>query len=136
SFLFTPRPGETGVYEEVERPIRRFWHKLSVSPSETKVVYLLDTKENLSYYDAVVQIADFDAARRTVSNPVSITDPKPTCIHEYPRWSPDEQYVVYDSNCSGRFQIYAYRLADGTTHRISPDPGLNYRYACFESVPP
>ncbi len=136
AFLVTPRPGAAGAYEELERPTTRFWHKLSVSPSERRIVYLLDLGESESYYDAVVQIADLDVGRRVVSHPVSITDLQPTCIHEYPRWSPDEQYVLYDSNCSGKFQIYAYRLSDGTTHRISPDPERNYRYACFEGAPP
>lgn len=136
AFLFTPRPGEAGTYEELTRPTRRFWHKLSVSPSERRIVYLLDLGESESYYDAVVQIADLDVAGRAVSHPVSITEEHPSCVHEYPRWSPDEQYVVYDSNCSGRFQIYAYRLSDGTTHRISPDPERNYRYACFDGAPP
>ena len=136
AFLLTPKPGGAGLYEELERPTTRFWHKLSVSPSEKKIAYLLDLGERESYYDAVVQIADLDVTGRVVSTPVSITEARPTCIHEYPRWSPDEQYVVYDSNCSGKFQIYAYRISDGTTHRISPDPGLNYRYACFDGVPP
>jgi len=30
----------------------------------------------------------------------------------HPRWSADEKLILYDSNCSGVFQVYAYRLAE------------------------
>lgn len=41
SFLLTPNPGRVGTYEEISRPTTQLWHKLSVSPSETKVAYML-----------------------------------------------------------------------------------------------
>jgi hypothetical protein len=137
SFLLTPRPGGTSLYEEVRRPFHEIWHKLSVSPGETKVVYMLDRSHGgFSPYEAVLQVADFDVKNRIISNPVSITDPRPTCIYEYPRWSADGTLILYDSNCSGRFQVDAYRLADRSTHRISPDPDLNYKEGSFENAPP
>jgi Tol biopolymer transport system component len=135
SFLLTPRPGGAGVYEEVARPTTKLWHKLSVSPSETKVAYMLDLDGDMSTYrDVVLCHADFDAASRVVSNPVPFTEDDPRDISEYPRWSADETLVVYDSNRSGRYQAYAYRLADRTTVRLS-DGRSNVQFGNFENVP-
>jgi Tol biopolymer transport system component len=136
SFLLTPRPGGVGLYEEIARPTTQLWHKLSVSPSETRVAYMLDFDADMStYQDVVLYYADFDAERLVVSNPVAITDSDPRDICEYPRWSADESLIIYDSNRSGIYQMYAYRLADGTTTRISTDATTNSQFGNFENVP-
>jgi hypothetical protein len=135
SFLLTPRPGGIGTYEEIARPTTKLWHKLSVSPSETKVAYMLDNDNNMSTYeDVVLYYADFNAATRTVSNAVAITTDDPRTIEEYPRWSADESLIIYDSNHSGQYQMYAYRLSDKTTVRIS-DGASNSQFGCFEDLP-
>ena len=116
SFLLTPRPGSIGVYEEITRPTTQLWHKLSVSPSETRVTYMLDNNADMSSYnDVVLYYADFDVRTRVVSNPVAITTYDLSQISEYPRWSADESLILYDSNRSGVYQMYAYRLSDRTT---------------------
>ncbi len=74
-------------------------------------------------------------ATRTVSNPVRFTDYDPSHVCEYPRWSADESLIIYDSNRSGVYQMYAYRLADRTTARISSDPSSNSQFGSFENVP-
>ena len=136
SFLLTPRPGSGGVYQEIARPTTQLWHKLSVSPSETKVAYMLDFDDNMSTYeDVVLYYADFDKERLVVENPVAISDADPADICEYPRWSADESMIIYDSNRSGSYQMYAYRLADRTTVRISPDATTNSQFGSFEDVP-
>ena len=136
SFLLTPKPGGIGTYEEITRPTTSLWHKLSVSPSETKVAYMLDNDFNMSTYnDVVLYYADFDLATRTVSNPVPITDYNLNHICEYPRWSADESLIIYDSNRTGVYQMYAYRLADRTTATISSDPWSNSQFGSFENVP-
>ncbi len=136
SFLLTPRPGRVGTYEEISRPTTQLWHKLSVSPSETKVAYMLDNDANMSTYnDVVLYWADFDAATRVVSSPVAITDYDPSHVCEYPRWSADESLIIYDSNRSGVYQMYAYRLADRATARISPDPAVKTQFGNFEDLP-
>ena len=136
SFLLTPRPGGVGVYEEITRPTRKLWHKLSVSPSERRVAYMLDNDDNMSTYeDVVLYYADFDPATLTVSNPVAITDYDPNHICEYPRWSADESLVLYDSNRTGAYQMYAYRLADRMTARLSSDATTNSQFGSFEDVP-
>ncbi len=136
SFLLTPRPGGVGTYEEIARPTTNLWHKLSVSPSETKVAYMLDNDANMSTYnDVVLYYADFDLATRTVSNPVRFTDYDTSHICEYPRWSADESLIIYDSNRSGVYQMYAYRLADRATVRISSDAHSDSQFGSFENVP-
>jgi len=135
SFLLTPSPGRTGVYEEIVRPTTRLWHKLSLSPSETKVAYMLDLDDNMSTYrDVVLCYADFDAASRVVSNPVAFTEDDPNDISEYPRWNADETLIIYDSNRSGRYQLYAYRLADRMTVRLT-DGRSNAQFGNFENLP-
>lgn len=136
SFLLTPSPGRVGVYEEIVRPTRQLWHKLSVSPSERRVAYMLDNDDDMSTYnDVVLYYADFDATTRTVSNPVAITDYDPAHICEYPRWSADESLILYDSNRTGVYQMYAYSLADRLTARLSSDPTTNSQFGSFEDVP-
>jgi hypothetical protein len=135
SFLLTPSPGRVGVYEEIVRPTDRLWHKLSVSPRETKVAYMLDLDGDMSTYrDVVLYYGDFDASARVVSNPVAFTEDDPNDISEYPRWSEDEALILYDSNRSGRYQLYAYRLADRMTVRLS-DGRSNVQFGNFEGVP-
>jgi len=136
SFLLTPNPGKLGKYEEIERPDERLWHKLSVSPDETKVAYMLDNDRKLwTYNDVVIAIADFDTNRLIVSNPKVITEMDLENIYEYPRWSEDGQCLVYDSNKSGTFQVYAYHLESKETTNISPDKERNYRFAHCENMP-
>jgi len=135
SFLLTPSPGRAGVYEEIVRPTARLWRKLSVSPSETKVAYMLDFDDDMStYQDVVLYYADFDARSRVVSGPVAFTEEDPNDISEYPRWNADETLIIYDSDRSGTYQMYAYRLADRMTVRLS-DGRSGAQFGSFENLP-
>ena len=136
SFLLTPNPGKLGKYEEIKRPTDKLWHKLSVSPSETKVAYMLDNDRKLyTYRDVVIAIADFDKVNLRVEKQIIITEMNKDYIYEYPRWTKDESYVIYDSDKSGKYQIYAYHLEKKTTTRISPDITRDYRFGNFENLP-
>lgn len=137
SFLLTPNPGNIGTYEEIARPTSYIWHKLSVSPSETKICYMLDMQASSSesYADSVLYYADFDINTLVVSNPVQITRFTMDYVDEYPRWSSDETIIVYDSNRTGTYQLYGYRLSDGVTRRISPNTGVNCNFGNFENTP-
>jgi Tol biopolymer transport system component len=135
SFLLTPNPPYMGDYEEITRPTTQMWHKLSVSPSETKVAYMLDFDDDMgTYADVVLYWARFDLRTRTVYDPVAITLDDPRTIEEYPRWSADESAIIYDSNRSGEYQMYMYRLADGKTVRISAS-GSDTQFGNFENLP-
>lgn len=135
SFLLTSSPGERGEYEEIERPTTLYWHKLSVSPSETKVTYMRYGPNDRAFEDAVICYADFDVNSRVISNEVVVTRANPDCIFEYPRWSKDEKYLIYDCNMTGVFQIYAYRLSDGYIRIISLNSDINSMYGNFDSLP-
>jgi len=135
SFLLTPSPGEKGIYEEITRPNTLYWHKLSLSPSETKVAYMRYGPNDRAFEDAVICYADFDVNSRVISNEVVVTQANPNCVFEYPRWSKDEKYLIYDSNITGVFQIYAYRLSDGYVRIISLNSNINSMYGNFERLP-
>jgi Tol biopolymer transport system component len=136
SFLLTPDPGTRGLYEEIERPTSLVWHKLSVSPSETRVAYMLDYDGNIpTYADSVICFAELDIQALKIYNQVQVTPDDPHFIQEYPAWNRDESLLVYDSNEAGFYQVYAYRLADGTTTRISSERGVTEQFAAFEGVP-
>jgi hypothetical protein len=135
SYLLTPEPGEKGTYEEVQRNTSYFWHKLSVSPSETKVAYMRYGPNDRPFEDAVICYADFDVEARVISNHVQVTAPNPNASCEYPRWTGDEKYLIYDCNDSGRFQIYAYRLSDGYVRVLSPNPGVDSQYGNLFGIP-
>jgi len=64
SFVLTPSPGKRGKYQEIERPTQLYWHKLSLSPSETKVAYMLDNDNNIpAYNDDVICYAELISGR-------------------------------------------------------------------------
>jgi Tol biopolymer transport system component len=138
SFLLTPDPGGVPIYQEITRPVSatQLWHKLTVSPSETKVAYMLDNNGDMSSYnDVVLYYADFDVNTRVVSNPVAITTYDLSQISEYPAWSADESVIIYDSDRSGIYQTYAYNLADRTTTVLSDNTAVNFQFADFENLP-
>lgn len=120
SYLLTPNPGGKPKYEKLKRPTGNAWHKLSVSPSETKVAYMLDHDGWVhTYEDAVIAWAAFDVARRRIVNQKTVTERHKGYVDEYPRWSRDEKFILYDSNRSGRYQVYAFNLESGTTTVVS-----------------
>lgn len=136
SYLLTPNPGQAGTYEEITRPTNLPWHKLTVSPSETRVAYMLDNDGDVrTYNDSVICFADFDLNTLTISNQVQITNYNIKYVDQYPSWSPDENLIIYDSGKSGIHQIYIYQLADGITKKISPNAGHSYQYGNFKNTP-
>lgn len=136
SWLLQMRPGKKGIYQQLSRPTTKQWHKLSVSPDEKRVCYMLDNNEDItSYEDVVIAYADFDKETLAITNQVIITDDDRSCICEYPRWTPDGKYIVYDSNRSRKYQVYAYRLSDGVTTRLSKDASVNDMFAHFKGAP-
>jgi hypothetical protein len=138
SYLLTPKPNGDPTYEQITRPVpeNQVWQQLSVSPSETKVVYMLDgTDDMVTKNQNVLYYADFDVKTRTVSHPVAITTLDPSQISEDPAWNADESTIIYDSNRSGVYQVYAYHLANHTTTLLSDNPLTGFQSAVFENVP-
>lgn len=135
SYLLTPVPGELGTYEEIQRNTPYYWHKMSLSPSETKVAYMRYGASERAYEDAVICYADFDVDSRVMSGHTCVTESDPNTVCEYPRWTLDDAVVIYDCNYTGRFQIYAYRLSDGAVRLLSQNPGVDSQYGGFFRVP-
>jgi Tol biopolymer transport system component len=134
------RPGGLGKYERVQMPSNQFFHKACISPSETKITYMYDNDNNgATYNDVQIAWAKFDVKGLRVYDQKLITPLNLKTISEYPKWSPDETLILYDSNkeSGGRevYQIYAYRIADGVERRISPDPTKNYQFVCAMGLP-
>lgn len=139
-FLLTPAAEGKAQMEPVKFAfsLPGLLDRLSVSPSETKVCYELQKGFGAYKYPGrTLYVADFDVATRTVSNPKAITDtePDPNVLWLYPCWTKDESAVVYYSDESGKPQLYLYRLADGSTIRVSTNPNATYKHPCAEATP-
>jgi Tol biopolymer transport system component len=139
-FLLTPAAEDKAKMEAVKFAfaLPGLLDRLSVSPSETKLCYELQNGFGAYKYPGrTLYIADFDVATRTVSNPKAITDtnPDPNVLWLYPCWTKDESAVIYYSDKTGKPQLYLYRLADGSTVRVSTNPNATYKHPCAEATP-
>lgn len=137
-FLLTPIPGQTGKYEPVKfvRCPLGLSERASISPNEKRITYELNRDyRGFSYNNHPLIIADFNLETLTVSRPIVISKPKWYECDIYPRWTKDESAVIYHSNRSGKWQLYKYDLADGTTVKVSTDSTVDYKYFCGEESP-
>jgi hypothetical protein len=139
-YLLTPNPGGLGKYERVEMPSNQYFHKACISPSETKIAYMYDNdNDGATYNDVQIAWAKLDLENLRVHDQKFITPDDRRTIDEYPKWSPDETMVLYDSNKvkggGDLYGIYACRIADGVERLISPDPGKNFQFACVLGLP-
>jgi len=135
-FLFDPK---TKQYYPVERPGKCLTHKLSVSPSETRIVYMKDLDGSFNTYnDAVIAYAEFDLDNRIVKNELVISKRDKSHIDMYPRWSYDERFIIYSSSRGGTMwgmKQYMYNLDTKETHMISNPHFEIDMYPCFEDLP-
>jgi Tol biopolymer transport system component len=139
-YLLTPSPGALGKYERVQMPTNHYVHKLCISPSETKITYMFDNDNNgATYNDVQITWARFDAKSLKVWDEKRITPDDRATIDEYPKWSPDETMVIYDSDKAapgkGVMQIYSHRIADGVERILSLDPRENDQFPCVLGFP-
>jgi Tol biopolymer transport system component len=139
-YLLTPAPGELGKYERVQMPTNNYVHKLCISPSETKITYMFDNDNNgATYNDVQIAWARFDAKALKVWDQKLITPDDRATIDEYPKWSPDETCVLYDSDKAdpgkGVMQIYSHRIADDTEQIVSLNPKENDQFPCVLGYP-
>lgn len=136
-FLMTRRDGQKPLYERIDCELvrRGLLDRVSVSPSETKVCF--EFQNGFEYKDPgrTLYIADFDAMSRQITNLKAIANKegKPYWF-AYPRWIEGEAAVVYHMS-AGKGQLYVYRLADGSTRRVSTNAAADYRYPHGEAAP-
>lgn len=139
-YLLTPNPGGIGKYERVQMPSSQYFHKACISPSETKITYMYDNDNNgATYNDVQIAWAKFSAKDLRVDEQKLITQDHPSSIEEYPKWSPDETMVLYDSNRESGggkiYQIYAHRISDGVEKNISPADSKSVQFVCVIGHP-
>jgi hypothetical protein len=133
--------GEKGKprYEPIacELATKGLLDRVSVSPSEQKVCFEFQTGFTYKDPGRALYIADFDAAKRTITNLKAIANQERKPFwYAYPRWIEGEAAVVYHMmNQTGKGQLFVYRLDDGSTRRVSANPGADYRYPHGEAAP-
>lgn len=123
-------------YEPIKRSRKHPWHRLNFSPSGKKVTYMKDMDGKLmTYLDCVIAYADFDSESLTVSNEVTITSADSSYIDMYPKWSPDEAFILISSDRSGNMLQYAYSLESRKLQLVSGHGISVDKYALFENCP-
>ncbi len=138
-YLMTRSAGGRPRYEPIACELTRkgLLDRVSVSPSEKKVCFEFQT--GFAYKDPgrTLYIADFDAAKRTITNLKAIANEEGKPFwYAYPRWIEGEAAVVYHMmNQTRKGQLYVYRLEDGSTRRVSTNAGADYRYPHGEAAP-
>ena len=126
----------THATQEVSRPHQYPVHKLSVSPSETRICYMKAVNGNpLKYKGSVIAYAELDLENLVVKNEVLISPDDRSYTDMYPRWSPDEKHIMYSSSRSGTIQQYLYSLETKETHLVSVLSPFGDMYPNFEDMP-
>jgi hypothetical protein len=138
-FLISHRETAKPLYERIrcELVSKGELHRASISPSEKRICFEFLKGHKFQEPGHTLYIADFDAQRRTITNPKAIAneDGKPFW-YAYPRWIEGEAAVVYHmTNQTGKGQLYVYRVADDSTRRVSTNARADYRYPHGESAP-
>ncbi len=138
-YLMTPHAGGKPEYERLDCELAKtgLLDRVNVSPSETKVCF--EHQRGFQHKDPgrTLYVADFDAKRRAITNPKAIANEERKEVwFAYPRWIDGESAVVYHSYQTGKGQLYAYSVKDGSTRRVSTDAQGDYRYPHGEAVPP
>ncbi len=131
--LLDPKTHDT---QEVSRPHQYPVHKLSVSPSETKVCYMKAVNGNpLNYRGSVIAFAEFDRENRIVKNEVVVSLDDRSYTDMYPRWTPDEKFIMYSSSRSGKMRQYLYSIETKETYHVSVFSPHGDQYPSFEDMP-
>jgi hypothetical protein len=137
-FLMTRREGAKPLYERIQCELvpKGELHRLSVSPSEKRVCFEFLSGHNFTEPGHTLYLGNFDVEQRTITDLKAIANEAGQPFwYAYPRWIEGEAAVIYHSSETGHNQLYVYRLADGSTKRVSPDPTADYRYPHGEAAP-
>jgi Tol biopolymer transport system component len=137
-FLMTRREGAKPLYERIECELvpKGLFHRVSISPSQTKACFEFLTGFKFTEPGHALYIAEFDVQKRKIANlKVIANEAQKQIWYAYPRWIDGESAVVYHSGETGRNQLYVYRLVDASTKRVSTNPGADYRYPHGEAAP-
>lgn len=144
-FLLTPGDAGSPSYEEISYPYEgTLLHRITVSPSETRIAYMKIAPENLDpvhlriYNSSVIAYADFDAENLRIDNELEITQYDESTRDWYPAWSPDEKVIIWTHGvscpvlgtepCDPSGVVMGHSLETGLTTQISSRDDLEYRY--------
>lgn len=136
-YLITRKPDGHPRYERVDWELnsKGQMHRASISPSEKRICFEYLAGARFTEPGHTLYLADFDAQKRTITNLKAFANPDRKPIwYAYPRWIDGESAIVYHSGETGRNQLYVYRLADGSTRRVSTNPQADYRYPHGEAA--
>ena len=133
-YLMKPGENANPTFERIECELAKtgVLDRISLSPSETRVVFELQPGFQRRVPGRTLYIADFDSKTRTISGAKSFAnaDGKPVWF-AYPRWSKDESAIVY--HAGGK--LFVYRLGDGSIQKVSTNDKADYRYPHMEKAP-
>jgi len=137
-FLLTAGAGATPTYEPVACDLSKTGqlHRASLSPSEKQICFEYLPGFKFREPGHTLYIADFDASKRTITNPRAIANEsgKPQWF-AYPRWIDGEAAVVFHANKTGKGELFVYRVAEKSTTLVSTNPAADYRYPHGEASP-
>ncbi len=135
NFFLTLREGATPIYDFIQCELagKRWLEHVSLSPDEKKVCFEFKVKNP---GPRKLFIADFDAKKPAITNAkVFANEEGKPWWFAYPRWIDGGTAVVYHAGPPDNTQLYVYRLADGSTKRVSTNPNADYRYPHGEDAP-
>jgi hypothetical protein len=133
-YLMTPKPGGKPKFERIQCDLDKagVLARISLSPDETKVCFEYQKGFRHSVPGRTLYLADFDSKKRAMTNfkPIANEEGMPVWF-AYPRWTKDASEIVYHA---GR-KLFLYKLADGSTRKVSTDRNADYRYPHGEATP-
>lgn len=133
-YLMTPSADGKPTYEPIDCELAKkgILDRISISPSEKKVCFEYQKGFSYKMGGRTLYVADFDARERTITNakPFANEDGKPVWF-AYPRWTKDESSIVYRAGA----KLLLYKLADGSTIKVSTNDNANYIYPHGEATP-
>ncbi len=141
NYLMTRGEGTKPLFEKVECQLAAngLLDRVSISPDEKKVCFEYQRGFNYVYHGRTLYIADFDAAKRSITNmkPIANADGKMFWF-AYPRWIGGDSSVIYqasDKRFAEQCQLMLYKVSDNSTTKVSTNPASDYRYPHGEAQP-
>ena len=133
-YLMTPGKNTKATFERIECDLAKtgVLDRVSLSPTETRVCFEFQRGFERRVPGRTLYVADFDAKSRTLTKAQPFANEEEKQVwFAYPRWSKDESSIVY--HAGGK--LYIDKPEDGSTHKVSTNDKVDYRYPHFEDAP-
>ena len=118
SFLATPLGNGKAKYVQVQRPDKKFIHKIALSQDETMIAYQkwVDRDHNM-YKGGVMVYAKFDASVPAITDEVIFDELNPSTMAWYVSISTDNKFLLFAKDGA----IMQHDVETGTTMKVSAD---------------